>query len=97
MHRTLLAALRLRFRRIHRYLAMIHKHGVCFANVAIALAVDGQLSALNAYIRITARHEVIGGLAVHVRQSLQRRDAGTVAIGNTDSMLPDLRFHFSKK
>jgi len=46
---------------------MIHKHGVCFADPAIALAIHGQLSGLDAYVGITAGHEAVSGLAVHVR------------------------------
>jgi hypothetical protein len=46
---------------------MIHEHGVCFANAAIALTIHDQLSGLDAYVGIAARNEAVGGLSVHVR------------------------------
>src|SRR5215471_6729997 len=73
---------------------MIHNHGVCFTNAAIVVAIYGQLSSLDAYVGIAARDEGIGWLAVHVSQSLRRRNAGTVAIGDADGMCPNLRLHF---
>jgi hypothetical protein len=36
---------------------MIHKHGVRFTDATVALAIDGQLSGLNAYVGIAAGRE----------------------------------------
>jgi hypothetical protein len=74
---------------------MIHKHGVCFANAAIALAIYGQLSGLDAYVGIATRYEAIGRLAIRVRKSFRPRNADTVAIGDANGMRPNLRFDFS--
>ena len=82
-------------RELHRHFAVIYENPIALADLSVALSIDRQFAGSNAHVRITARHEAVGGLAVHVGQAFRRRYGPSVTIGYANGVAAYLTFYFA--